>query len=382
MAYFQKVDAKNKQGYKWKCTKEAPREPITGERRQVTRRADTKKEAESKVDDAIAEIKRKDTNGFSNEMDEITVKELFSRWFELIMKRKVKETTFREYNNAYQYRILPVLGDYKVKQLNTMILQKYINDLSDEGLSPRYVEYISTILYGALGSARKWGIILQNPLQDVEKPRPRRVEQKTWTLEEMNTFLSVTKLENYRLYMIVNIALNTGCRRGEILSLTWSDIEKESNNLSVQRTLIYDKDGFRFSSPKSESSIRKIKLGGSLIKELDRWKVYQNKFKMAFRNQFEENDLIFTTNTGKPIFPRSLTSDFNKGIKNANVTKIRFHDLRHTHATMCLEAGMSIKDVQVRLGHTSIKTTGDVYAHVTESMKEKSVDLFEKYISK
>lgn len=182
--------------------------------------------------------------------------------------------------------------------------------------------------------------------------------------------------------MIVNIALNTGCRRGEILSLTWSDIEKESNNLSVQRTLIYDKDGFRFSSPKSESSIRKIKLGGSLIKELDRWKVYQNKFKMAFRNQFEENDLIFTTNTGKPIFPRSLTSDFNKGIKNANVTKIRFHDLRHTHATMCLEAGMSIKDVQVRLGHTSIKTTGDVYAHVTESMKEKSVDLFEKYISK
>ncbi|PKR82438.1 hypothetical protein CWO92_24345 [Heyndrickxia camelliae] len=91
---------------------------------------------------------------------------------------------------------------------------------------------------------------------------------------------------------------------------------------------------------------------------------------------------MFTTETGKPILPRTLTTMFNQAIKTANVPKIRFHDLRHTHATMCLEAGMTLKEVQVRLGHSSIKTTGDVYAHVTENMKEKSAELFEKFISK
>lgn len=197
----------------------------------------------------------------------------------------------------------------------------------------------------------------------------------------MNKFLLTTKLNDLRTNSIVSLALNTGCRRGEILSLKWSDLDEESNTLNVERTLVYDKDGYRFTPPKSESSIRKIKIGDSLLKNLKEWKAHQNKIKMAYRNVFEDIDLIFSTHTGKPIFPRSLTSEFNRAIKNANVTKIRFHDLRHTHATMCLEAGMSLKEVQDRLGHSSIKTTGDVYAHVTESMKEKSVELFEKYIS-
>jgi len=125
-----------------------------------------------------------------------------------------------------------------------------------------------------------------------------------------------------------------------------------------------------------------IKIGDSAINVLKGWKAQQNKMKMALRNSYEDLNLIFATQTGKPIYPRSLTTEFNKAIKIANVPKIRFHDTRHTHATICLEAGMTLKEVQERLGHSSIKTTGDVYAHVTESMKEKSVDLLEKFISK
>lgn len=382
MAYFQQVPAKNKQGYKWKCTDEGPRDPITGKRRQVTRRGNTKKEAQERVNEAIEEIKKNDANGIGTDLLEIKVRDLFEQWFELIMKRKVKETTFREYRNATNHRIIPVLGEYKVVKLNSIILQKYINNLSDEGLSPRYVEYISTILYGALEAARKWKIIQVNPLIEVEKPRPRRKDYVTWTVQEMNTFLTVAKLTDLRTFSVVTTAIKTGGRRGEILSLLWSDIDFENNVISLERSLVYDDKGWRFSTPKSASSVRKVKVGESLIQDLKEWRTHQKKMKMAFRDTFVDNNLIFTTSTGKPIFPRSLTTQFNQLIKTANVPKIRFHDLRHTHATMCLEAGMSLKEVQDRLGHSSIKTTGDVYAHVTESMKEKSAELFEKFISK
>lgn len=382
MAYFQKVPAKNKQGYKWKVTEDAPPHPITGKRRQVTRRADGKKEAYQKVLDAIEEIKRQDSGEINADLEGITLKQLFDKWFELVMKRKLKDTTFKEYTGRANTRIIPALGDYKVKQLNTIILQKYINSLSDEGLSPRYVEYISTILFGALEQARKWKIIPVNPMIDVEKPRPRRVEFKTWTVEEMDKFLDYTKLSNYRLYHIVNTALKTGCRRGELLSLKWSDLDEENGYLRVERSLVYDKDGYRFSTPKTQASTRDIKIGESLVKELKEWKAHQNKLKMALRKSYNDEGLIFTTQTGKPIYPRGMLAEFNKATREAEVPQIRFHDLRHTHATMCLEAGMSLKEVQERLGHSSIKTTGDVYAHVTKNMKEKSIKKLEAYINK
>jgi TPP-dependent pyruvate/acetoin dehydrogenase alpha subunit len=115
MAYFKKEPAKNKQGYKWKVTEEAPRDPISGKRRQITRRADTKKEALAKIDEALKKLQKQDNGEVSADLSEITVKDLFARWFELTMKRKIKETTFKEYTNAVNYRIVPVLGDYQVK---------------------------------------------------------------------------------------------------------------------------------------------------------------------------------------------------------------------------------------------------------------------------
>ncbi len=381
MAYFQKVPAKNKKGYKWKVTEDAPPHPITGKRRQITRRADTKDDAHQKVLGAIEDMKKRDTGEINEDLEAITVEQLFEKWFELVMKRRLKETTFKQYKNTTKNRIIPILGDYKVIQLNTIILQQYINNLSDEGLSPRTVEYTGTVIHGALETARKWKVITHNPMVDVERPRPRRRDYKTWTIEEMDKFLTATKITNYRLYMIINTALNTGLRRGELLSLKWEDVDEKNGYLNIERSLIYDKEGYRFTTPKNNSSIRSIKIGDEFLKELKEWKKYQKKFEMAFRIIYKDEGLIFTTQTGKPLFPRSLTFEFNKATKIAGCPEIRFHDLRHTHATICLEAGMSLKEVQERLGHSSIKTTGDVYAHVTENMKKKSVDLFESYIS-
>src|SRR5690625_4705314 len=120
VSYFQKVPAKNKKGYRWKCTKDAPRHPVTGKRRQVTRRADTQREAENRVDEAIKKIKKEDSGELNQELERFTIKELIDKWLELVMKRRLKESTFREYSNASKKRIIAVLGDYEVAKLNTV----------------------------------------------------------------------------------------------------------------------------------------------------------------------------------------------------------------------------------------------------------------------
>jgi integrase len=358
MGYLKQVKAKNKQGYVWKCTEEAPRDPVTGKRRQITRRAATKKEALSKVEAAINELKKREELGIDAEVQNITVEALFTQWFELVMKRRIKDTTFKEYTNVVNYRIIPVMGERRVASLTTIYLQKFINDLSEEGLSPRYVEYISTVLHGALETARKWKIISINPLNDVERPRPRKIDHTTWTREEARLCLDTARLMSIRTYTVISTAFRTGARRGELLGLMWSDVDFEKGEINIERTLVYDKEGFRFNTPKTQSSVRKIKIGESLQLDLKRWKAHQNEMKMVHRKIFVDHNLVFTTETGKPIFPRSLTTQFNNVIKSAGVPKIRFHDLRHTHATLCLEAGMSLKEVQDRLGHGNIQTTG------------------------
>src|SRR5699024_3708027 len=117
MAYFQKVPAKNKQGYRWKCTQEAPRHPVSGKRRQVRRRGETKKQAEKREDKANEELIKVDKGEYNQDLKDITVKELFDKWFELVMKRRLKESTFREYRNTSKIRILSVIGNHKVTKL-------------------------------------------------------------------------------------------------------------------------------------------------------------------------------------------------------------------------------------------------------------------------
>ncbi|MGN7938540.1 tyrosine-type recombinase/integrase [Metabacillus sp. 22489] len=379
VAYFRKVPAKNRKGYTYSVTIELGKDPLTGKRKQTTKRGfETKKEAERYAN----EIENQVNKGTYIVDSKMSLSEYLYQWLELSAKRKVRDTTYANYKRAIDFRIIPVLGKINLSDLTVAQCDKYINHLIDEELSERYIEYIYTVLNGALEKAVDWELIIRNPLKKVEIPRGRRRKYVTWTREELNKFLHYAQFGDITYYIAFLIDAYTGLRRGELLGLQWSDIDLNEARINVERSLIYDDKGFRFGPLKTESSQRSIKIDEVLVSELKKYRKQQLEFKLSLGNSYHDQNLVFARLDGNPIYPRQLTTVFNRIIKQAEVPKIRIHDIRHTHATLMLEAGASLKDVQERLGHSSIKMTGDIYAHVTPKMQEKSTQLFSDFMRK
>lgn len=380
MAYFRKVPSKKaKSGYTWSFTIETGVDPLTGKRKQTTRRGfATKKEAEN----AAKELSTQLENGLNIVDNKMTLNQFLPKWLDMAAKRKVRETTFDNYQRAVNVRILPILGRVGLTELNGPVCQKFFNHLVDEGLSERYIEYIYTVLNGALEKAIDWDLLLKNPLRKVDIPRGRRRKYVVWTKEELIRFLQFSKIENVHYSALFFVCGYTGLRRGEMLALKWQDVNFEKGTLHVQRNLIYREGNFSYGPLKTESSNRVIKLDDETLRILSQHKKRQSELKLLYGPRYSQEDLIFCREDGQAIYPRTMTTIFNRVIKKAEVPKIRFHDLRHTHATLLLEAGVSLKEVQERLGHSSIKMTGDIYAHVTDGMKENTSKKFSEYMQK
>lgn len=377
--YFRKVDAKNKKGYTWSFTLDIGKDPATGKRKQLTRRGfETQKEAEKVCNELINQMNK----GISVNPKEQSLKGFLTDWLENSAKLKVKDTTFKNYKRAIDSRIIPAIGALKLQELNAVQGQKFIKQLLDEELSARYIEYIYVVLSGALDQAVKWELIIKNPLKQVDIPRARREEKKTWSMEEVNRFLHFAKFDNPIYYHLFLIAIHTGMRRGEVLGLRWKDVDLQQGKISVVQNLIYDEDGFRFGDLKTTGSSRLISVDPNVCAELKSYKAQQNQFKLALGSGYTDLDLLFCREDGRPIYPRTLSDIFNRIIKKADVPKIRFHDLRHTHATLLLKLGENPKIVSERLGHVSIKTTMDTYSHVTPDMQESAAKKFGEALKK
>lgn len=378
MAYFRKVPAKNKKGYTYSFTIELGKDPITGKRKQVTRRGfETKKEAEVVANELENQINK---NTFILDSN-VLLSSHVEKWLDLVAKRKVKETTFKNYRRVVKNKIIPLLGHFNLNEIKPAHIEHFIAKLLDEGLSERYIEYIFVVLYGSMEKAVDWELINKNPLDKVKVPRGRRRKYVTWTREEVNKFLNVAKFVTAPVYhAIFTTALYTGMRRGELLGLKWKDVDFDDSTIHVRRNLIYDDEGFRFGTLKTELSERDITIEDYLIECLKSYRIKQLEVKMGLGKLYDDQDLIFARQDGRPIYPRTLTENFNRATKEAALPKIRIHDCRHTHATLLLEAGVSLKEVQERLGHSSIKMTGDIYAHVTPKIKARTAKKFGDYM--
>lgn len=246
------------------------------------------------------------------------------------------------------------------------------------GLSPTTVGLYHGILHRALDQAVRWRLVQRNPCDDVDPPRPAKPEMQTWTAEQTRTFLAGTA--DHDLGALFRLALTTGMRQGELIGLRWDDLGLDKGVLAVRRTLNRDRDGgLAFNEPKSAAGKRAIALPASCAATLKGHHVDQKVRRLRHGDAWCETGLVFDRGNGQPHH-NAVRAAFKREAARLALPAIRFHDQRHTAATLALAEGIHPKVVQERLGHSDVTMTLNRYSHVTMSMQREAADRLERLL--
>jgi integrase len=349
-------------GATWYGVVELPPDPVTGKRKQGRVSAPTKKACEEKARRLVTEA---DREGFVS--SKITVREFLEWWLES-RESSLRPSTLRRYRHLAQQHILPMIGNVQLGKLGIADIQRLHTNGRAAGLSPSSLYHMHYVLHGALEQAVRWELVSRNVVSLVPAPRKDKPDTVTWTSNEVRTFLSVSDGSN--LAALWCLALLTGMRRGEILGLKWDDIDLDKGVLSVRRTRSRGADGkWEEGAPKTASGRRSIALPASVVQSLKSHRIAQLEQRVKLGPIWNDEGFVFTNQTGGPLHVNSLMGQFRRLTAAAGVPRIRFHDLRHTSATLMLENNEHPKIVQERLGHANIRITLDRYSHVTPSMQ-------------
>ena len=326
-----------------------------------------KKQSEviAKIDEALHNLRR----GMLATGPNVTVQEYIEQWLEEIHKPTVKLSTHKNYRELLVNYIIPALGRIKLQALTPQQVQAFYSKKLSDGLSPKTINNIHGLLHKALSNAVKWNILPRNVCDAVTPPRILRKEKTVLTIEQAYTLLR--QIKNHRMEALFTLAMVTGMRCGELLALRWQDIDLANCSLQVKRTVNYMKGyGHVESEPKTVKSRRQIRLPLFVVEVLLRHRTRQEEQRRESANAWIDRDLVFTTAQGNYIALTTLRRAFNSVLKQAGLPHMRFHDLRHSAATILLSRGTHPKVVQEILGHSQIAMTLDVYSHVLPSMQE------------
>ena len=309
-------------------------------------------------------------DGLVVEDDKITFGQFFPRYYQDVLTHNVQPKTLESYESLARIHILPALSGYRLTAITPQILQSLYSDKLKSGLSARTVHYIHTIIHKALKQAMKWGMVVRNAADLVDKPSQKRRAPAVWSADQVNRFLK--QINGHRWYPIYVIAIYCGLREGEILGLRVEDIDLLKRVLHVRQAVQYLMgQGLIVKEPKSEAGKRAVIIPGFAVTVLTDHLLSIQK----------ESGLIFTTGNDTPISPRNLVRHFKSVIEAAGLPDIRFHDLRHTHASLLLQAGVNPKVVQERLGHSSVTLTLSTYSHVLPGIQEAAAEKFDDLLN-
>ncbi len=334
--------------------------------------AKSHEEARSKLAEAIADRDR----GLVYDSGGLTVGEYLARWLEDSVRGSVKVTTFQSYGSLVRLHVCPTLGHIKLSALAPAPVQALYRRKLDEGLSPKTVKYIHTTLHRALKQALRWGLVPRNVAAAVDPPRVPTPEITPLSPTQARQLL--LSVRGDRLEALYLLAVTTGMRQGELLGLGWEDADLEAGTVRVRRTLTLTRGGPRLTEPKTPRSRRSIRLTASAVDALGRHRERQENERAAAGEKWEERGLVFATRIGTPIRRAKLHAESWKPLlRRAGLPDTRFHDLRHTCATLLLTKGVHPKIVSEMLGHSSIAITLDTYSHVIPGLGDTAVRAME-----
>ncbi len=304
-----------------------------------------------------------------------TVSQFLVQWLDS-MRSQVSPKTHERYTQVVMYFLIPAFGASLLTKLMPSAIQNAYNgweasgrrDGKQGGLAPRTRLHIHRILKSALKHALQLQLVARNPADAIKAPRVKKATITTLTIEQSAVLLDA--IRDKPIYWPVLLALTTGMRRGEILALRWKNVDFNKKTVRVVESLEQTKKGIRFKAPKTERT-RAVILPDYAVEELRNWKEKQNEALKKLDIGQTHETLVCARYDGEPLWPTSLTHEFIKAIRKLpNLPRVRFHDLRHSHATQLLMAGVHPKIAQERLGHTTITTTLDLYSHVTDTMQD------------
>jgi integrase len=302
-----------------------------------------------------------------------TVEQFLTNWL-VAHKPSVRPRTTERYEGFVRLQVVPVIGHVRLDKLSAQHIQTLYAQKLEEGLSPTTVHTLHGMLHRALKDAVRWGLVVRNVCDLVSPPRRAHYEFKTLTKEQAQQLL--TALHGHNMEALFVLALTTGMRRGEILALKWQDIDSKQNMLQVRRIFSRAK-GKRYveAEPKTEKSRRSIVLPTIIVDLLKHHRTNQQIAKLQAGENWQEHDLVFCTALGTPLNPNKVLERFKTVLKKASLPDIRFHDLRHSAATMLFAMGVHPKVVQELLGHNQISMTMDIYSHVLPTMQKDAMSM-------
>ncbi|WFD09790.1 site-specific integrase [Tepidibacter hydrothermalis] len=383
-----------KRGNTWYYYFEAGK--VDGKRKKIERKGGkTKKEALIALRKALDEF---DKCGSTVNESNISVSDYFDYWFKEYVLINCKYNTQVSYQRIINNHIKPNLGIYKLKSLTPAILQEFLNEKYRNGFSKNTLSNFYGVLSGALKAAiHPYQFIKQNPIQYVSMPKYNNIKKDKEDLK----IISLTDFKNMinrfpegsNFYIPLQIAFHTGMRAAEVCGLTWDCVDLSHGKIKVEKSIFKKGMEWCFDTPKSNSSQREILIGKTLIDILKKHRksqlenrlkygIYYNDTMYKFEKAdklYNSADLICTKENGDLISTDSLKY-LSRVVNYELGINYNFHSLRHTHATMMLESGANLKDIQTRLGHSKLSTTADTYSHVTLKLKQDSVDKFEEML--
>ena len=325
----------------------------------------TKKQAEARLTEILDSLRR--ASYF--EPTTMTLGEYLDMWLRDYAEVSVRPTTLHGYRRIVESGIKPVLGGMKLCDLSAREVQAYYGQMTRRGVSAQTVIHHHRVLRQALTQAVRWDLILRNATDGVKPPKRERPRFKALTPADAKRLIDAARNTDYRVP--IHLALASGLRRSEILGLRWSDVDWDGSTLTVARAMVgLVGNPLYTDSPKSQRSRRSVSIGETTLSLLV---AHQERRKSELKEQgidLDPDRQLCVRPDGTDMKPNALSHGYARIAKRCGIEGVRFHDLRHAHATMLLESGVPVHVVQARLGHESIQTTVDIYGHVLPSSDE------------